>query len=43
MHPLISDNVFGVRRAAKPGISAEEEQLERFSCYLRDEQDLASG
>jgi integrase/recombinase XerC len=32
-----------VRRVAKPGISAEgKEQLGRFACYLREEQDLAS-
>jgi integrase/recombinase XerC len=39
----ISDNVFGVRRAAKPDLSAEgEEQFRRYGVYLRDGQDLAS-
>lgn len=35
--------MFGVRRAAKPGLSAEgEEGFSRYGSYLREEQDLAA-
>jgi integrase/recombinase XerD len=35
--------VFGVRRAAKPGLSAEgEENLSRYGSHLREEEDLAA-